>query len=38
MSIKKASISDLNTVKKISETTISEIYPHYYPKGAVEFF
>ena len=25
-------------VKNISEITISEIYPHYYPKGAVEFF
>lgn len=38
MSIRKAEISDLDIVKKISETTISEIYPHYYPKGAVEFF
>ena len=38
MSIIQAVLSDFNTVKKISESTISEIYPHYYPKGAVEFF
>lgn len=38
MSIEKADISDLNTVKKICRKTISEIYPHYYPKGAVEYF
>lgn len=38
MSIKQAVLSDLSEVKKISEVTISEIYPHYYPKGAVEFF
>lgn len=38
MSINQANLSDLNIVKKISEVTISEIYPHYYPSGAVEFF
>lgn len=38
MTIKQAVFSDLSIVKHISETTISEIYPHYYPKGAVEFF
>ena len=38
MSIKQAVLSDLSIVKKISEVTISEIYPHYYPKGAVDFF
>ncbi len=38
MSIRKASLSDLNIVYKITEVTISEIYPHYYSKGAVEFF
>lgn len=38
MSLKRASLSDLNTVKIISAKTISEVYPHYYPKGAVEFF
>lgn len=38
MSIKKAFLSDLHIIKTISAYTISEIYPHYYPKGAVEFF
>ena len=38
MSIRQAVLTDLNTVKNISELTISEIYPHYYPKGAVDFF
>lgn len=34
----KAELSDLNVVKRISAATILEIYPRYYPKGAVEFF
>lgn len=38
MSIKQAVLSDLRIIRNISEITISEIYPHYYPKGAVEFF
>lgn len=38
MSIRQAVLSDLGIVKNISEVTISEIYPHYYPKGAVDFF
>lgn len=38
MSIRQATLEDLSIVKKISEVTISEIYPHYYPKGAVDFF
>lgn len=38
MSIKEAVLSDLSIVKRISEITISEIYPHYYPNGAVKFF
>lgn len=38
MSIRQAVSSDLDIVKHISEVTISEIYPHYYPKGAVDFF
>lgn len=38
MSIRQAVSTDLETVKNISEATISEIYPHYYPPGAVEFF
>ena len=38
MSIRQAVLSDLHTVRHISATTIAEIYPHYYPKGAVDFF
>lgn len=38
MSIIKADISDVNSVMEITRTTISEIYPHYYPCGAVDFF
>lgn len=38
MNIRKAALSDLDAVKSIVKTTISEIYPHYYPKGAVDFF
>ena len=37
MSIKQAFLSDLSIVKKITEVTIAEIYPRYYPKGAVDF-
>lgn len=29
---------DHETVRNITHTTIKEIYVHYYPKGAVEFF
>lgn len=38
MLISQATLSDLNVIKNISEVTISEIYPHYYSSGAVEFF
>ncbi len=38
MSIIRADISQLETVKTITTTTIKNIYPHYYPKGAVDFF
>ena len=38
MSIRQAVLTDLSTVKNIAAGTISEIYPRYYPKGAVEFF
>lgn len=38
MSIRKATSEDFKTVKEITEKTISEIYPHYYPNGAVNFF
>ena len=38
MSIRQAVLADLSTVKNITELTISEVYPCYYPKGAVDFF
>lgn len=38
MSLRLADAPDLQTVKDITLSTISKIYPHYYPKGAVEFF
>ncbi|MDO4944532.1 MAG: GNAT family N-acetyltransferase [Ruminococcus sp.] len=38
MSIKTAKTADFDTVKEITVKTIAAIYPHYYPKGAVEFF
>ena len=36
--ILKAEEKHLNIVSKITQQTINEIYPHYYPIGAVEFF
>ena len=36
--IVRAKENDLETVKKITQTTIREVYPKYYPSGAVEFF
>lgn len=38
MSIRKAELTDSNIIREITKTTISEVYPHYYPKGAVTFF
>ncbi len=38
MYITKAISADCNTVKHIAEATIQAIYPHYYPKGAVDYF
>lgn len=38
MNIVKASACDLEIVKRITTQTITSIYPHYYPYGAVEFF
>ena len=38
MVIKPALISDLNIVREITRATVSEVYPRYYSKGAVEFF
>lgn len=38
MEIITAEMSDLGTVLGIVRDTICAVYPHYYPKGAVEFF
>ena len=38
MSIRSAQTTDFDIVRKITRETIGEIYPHYYPTGAVEFF
>ena len=38
MNIRIADENDFNTVKDITLTTIGEIYPKYYPEGAVRFF
>lgn len=38
MSIVLAQTADTDTVMNITHKTINEIYPHYYPRGAVNFF
>lgn len=38
MKIIKAQYTDLLTVRNITRTTIESIYPHYYPRGVVDFF
>ena len=38
MEIDLASKQDFETVKMITQTTIIQIYPMYYPAGAVDFF
>ena len=38
MIIRKAGTAEITVVKDITHRTISEIYPRYYPIGAVEFF
>ena len=38
MDIRKASPADLPMVGFITRRTIQAVYPHYYPRGAVEFF
>lgn len=38
MSIRMAKLSDLPVIRKICTETILAVYPHYYPKGAVDFF
>lgn len=34
----KAKENQLNIVREITQRTISEVYPKYYPVGAVDFF
>lgn len=34
----RAKESDFEIVKQITQNTIREVYPKYYPEGAVEFF
>lgn len=36
--ITEAVIKDIEAVIHITHTTIEAIYPHYYPRGAVDFF
>jgi len=38
MCIRTALLSDLDTVLNITQETVRCIYPHYYPRGAVDFF
>ena len=38
MKIFQAGENDFETVKQITHKTICEIYPKYYPNGAVQFF
>lgn len=38
MSISKALPSEAELVRMMTHTTIAEVYPHYYPRGAVDFF
>jgi len=38
MNVTKATQNDFATIKNIIHTTINEIYPKYYPSGAVDFF
>lgn len=33
-----ATIEQFETIKKIVRDTITSVYPHYYPQGAVSFF
>ena len=38
MTIKQACAEDLQTILDITHTTINEIFPSYYPKGAVQIY
>lgn len=38
MQIRKATSRDLECIRELTRETIGQIYPKYYPQGAVEFF
>ena len=38
MKIIIACLDDFNRVREITQTTIKQVYPMYYPAGAVDFF
>ncbi len=38
LSIALAKLPDIDVVRLITHTTIKEVYPRYYPEGAVSFF
>ena len=38
MQIRKAMSRDLECIRELTRETIGQIYPKYYPQGAVEFF
>ena len=38
MQIIKAQLEKFDAIKRITHKTISEIYPHYYARGVVDFF
>ena len=38
MKIVTAKMDDLQLVRDITRNTINEVYPKYYPAGAVQFF
>ena len=38
MDIRIANQNDFDVIRHITQNTIAEIYPHYYPQGVVEFF
>lgn len=38
MRISQAELNEFSFVKEITQTTIKEVYPKYYPAGAVDYF
>jgi len=38
MEIRKAEAAETALIKELTHRTISAVYPHYYPEGAVRFF